>query len=121
MKKIDSHADKCVVGVNCLVIHEHDRPVNVYSHDPKYGHKCDQTVNSAVCCDNPHIGQKYSLVIDHAIQIRGFKNIYNALYSVIWMVCISIKFLANSPSEATHAIQVNDPLNAAHLLVVPLQ
>ena len=35
--QLHSHADMCVVGDNWLVIHDHDRPVNVYSYDPKDG------------------------------------------------------------------------------------
>ena len=31
----DSHADMCVVGDNCLVIHDHNKPVNVYSYIQK--------------------------------------------------------------------------------------
>ena len=30
------------------------------------------------------------------------------------------KFLADSQNETTHAIQVYDPLNAAHLLIIPM-
>ena len=26
----DSHADTCIFGDNCLVIYDHNRPVNVY-------------------------------------------------------------------------------------------
>ena len=28
--ELDLHADTCVVGNNCLVIHDHNRPVNAY-------------------------------------------------------------------------------------------
>ena len=31
------------------------------------------------------------------------------------------KFLADNPSETTYAIQVSDPLNAAHLLIIQLK
>ena len=31
------------------------------------------------------------------------------------------KFLAESPSETPHVIELVDPLNAAHLLIIPLQ
>ena len=44
-KELKSHADTCAVGNNCLVVHDHDRPVNVYSYNPKDGYKCAQTVN----------------------------------------------------------------------------
>ena len=37
--ELDSHADMCVVGDNCFIIHDHNRLVNVYSYDPKDGHR----------------------------------------------------------------------------------
>ena len=37
--ELDSHADKCFVGDNCLVIHDNNRLVNVYGYDPKDGHR----------------------------------------------------------------------------------
>ena len=37
--ELNSHTDTCVVGDNGLVIHDHNRPVNVYSYDPKDGHR----------------------------------------------------------------------------------
>ena len=46
--ELDSHEDTCVVGDNCLVIHDHNRPVNVYSHDPKDDHRSTKTVDAAV-------------------------------------------------------------------------
>ena len=46
--ELDSHADKCVVSDNCLVIHDHNRPVDVYSYGPKYGHRSFKTVDAAL-------------------------------------------------------------------------
>ena len=37
--ELDSHSDTCVVGDQCLVVHDHNRPVNVYGRDPKAGSK----------------------------------------------------------------------------------
>ena len=34
--ELDSHADKCVVGDHCLVVHDH-RLVYVFVYDPKTG------------------------------------------------------------------------------------
>ena len=30
-----SHADTCVVGDYCLIVYDHNRPVNVFGYDPK--------------------------------------------------------------------------------------
>ena len=35
--ELDSHADKSVIGGNCLVINDNDKPVNILSYDPKNG------------------------------------------------------------------------------------
>ena len=56
--ELDSHADMCVVDDNCLVIHNHNRPVKVYSHDPKDCHRSAMTVE--VGCQDPQSGQKLS-------------------------------------------------------------
>ena len=45
---LDSYADTCVVGDNCLVIHDLNRPVNVYSYDPKDSHRGAKTVDATV-------------------------------------------------------------------------
>ena len=46
--ELESHAEMCVVGDNCFVIHDHNRPVNVYSHDPKDGQRSAKIVDAAV-------------------------------------------------------------------------
>ena len=46
--ELDSNADKCVVGDNSLFIHDRNRPVNVYSYNPKDGLMSAKTVNAAV-------------------------------------------------------------------------
>ena len=35
--ELDSHVETCAVGDSHLVIYDHNRPVNVYSYDPKGG------------------------------------------------------------------------------------
>ena len=42
--ELDLHAEKCVVGDNSLVIHDHNRPVNIYSFDPKDSHRSAEMV-----------------------------------------------------------------------------
>ena len=49
----DSYADTCVVDDNCLVIHDHIRPANVYSYDPKDGHRSPKTVDAEVLYQDP--------------------------------------------------------------------
>ena len=33
--KLNSHADTCIVGDHCLIVHDHNRTVNIYDTIPK--------------------------------------------------------------------------------------
>ena len=54
--ELDSHAYKCVVGDNCLIIYDHDRLVNIDSYNPKDGHRSAKTVDAAVGYQDPQSG-----------------------------------------------------------------
>ena len=122
--ELDSHADTCVVGDNCLVIHDHNRPVNVYSYDPKDGHRSAKTVDAAVGYQDPQSGQKFILMINQAICIVGLHNhlLCPMLCSLNGVYISEVpKFLAESPSKTTHALELVDPFNTAHLIIILLQ
>ena len=68
--EIDSHTDMYVVGNNCLVIHDHHRWVNVYSYDPKDGHRSAKT-DATVGYHDPQSCQRFILMINQAICIDG--------------------------------------------------
>ena len=114
----------CVVGDNCLVILDQNRPVNVYSYDPKCGHKGAQIVDATVGYQDPQSVQKSILMINQAICINGLEN-----YLLCWMQChpngVHIskvpKFLTESPSVSTHAIKVTDPFATSHPLIFLFQ
>ena len=120
--EIDSHADIHAVGDNCLVIHDHNRQINVYNYNPK--DRSAKTVDVTVGYQDPQSGQKFILIINQAICIDGLEN-----HSICPMQChlngVHIsevpKFLAESPSETTHAIELVNSFNAAHQLVILLQ
>ena len=42
--ELDLHADTFVVGNNCLVVYDHNRPVNIYNYDKKNGHRSAKTL-----------------------------------------------------------------------------
>ena len=46
--ELDSYADMCVVDDNCIVIHDHNRLVNVYCYNEKDGLRSAKTVDAAV-------------------------------------------------------------------------
>ena len=54
--EIDSHADTCLVGNNCLVVYNFNRQVNIYSYDPKDGHRGTKTVDATVGYKDPQSG-----------------------------------------------------------------
>ena len=72
--ELDSHADTCVVGDNCLVIHNHNRSANVYSNDPKDGHRGAKTVVATLGYQNLQNGQKFVLMINQTICIDEIVN-----------------------------------------------
>ena len=42
--ELDSHSETCVVVDNCLVAHDHNRLVNIYTYYPKDGYRSAKTV-----------------------------------------------------------------------------
>ena len=62
--ELDSHADTCVVGDHCLIVHDHNRPVNVYRYDPKVGSKHVCIVDAAVAYTEPKTGQVVILLLN---------------------------------------------------------
>eukprot|EP00978_Attheya_sp_CCMP212_P040755 scaffold225802_cov63-Attheya_sp.AAC.1 len=56
--EMDNHADTCVVGEQCLVFHDFDRPVNVSGFDTTLGTVNNRlVVSAAVAYDNPSSGE----------------------------------------------------------------
>ena len=72
--ELDSHADTSVVGSNVLVVHDHERYVDVYGYNSKSRHKNITTVDAAVAYDDPWTGDTSVLLINQAIMIPSIKN-----------------------------------------------
>ena len=107
-----------------MVIHNHNRPVNVYSCDPKDSHKSAKAVDITVGYQDPQSGQRFILKINQAIHIDGLVNhllcpIQCRLNGV--HVHKIPMFLAENPSETTHVIEFVDLFNKAYPLIIPLQ
>ena len=68
--ELESHVDTCVVGDTCLFIHDHNRPVNVYSYNPKDGHRSAKTVDATVGYQDPQSHQVL-ILMNQAICING--------------------------------------------------
>ena len=65
--ELDSHADSCVLGRDCLVILDYDRPVQVVGYDPALGAKTYRTISGVVAHNDPAMGEVFHLVINQAI------------------------------------------------------
>ena len=50
---LDSDAYTCVVSDNCFFLHDLNRTVDVYSYDPKDGHRSTKTVDAAIGYQDP--------------------------------------------------------------------
>ena len=90
-----------------LVIHHHNRPVNIYSYDPKDSHKSAKTVDATIGYQDPQSGQKFILMINQAISIDGLVNLLlRPMQCHLNGVHISkvLKFLAKNQSETSYAI-----------------
>ena len=46
--ELNSHSGTHVVSDNCLVIHDHNKPVNIYSYNTKDDHRSAKTVDAEV-------------------------------------------------------------------------
>ena len=67
----DSHADICVIGGHCLVVHDNNRPVNVFGSDHKAGSKHTCIVNATVAYTKPETGHMVILLINQVIDMKG--------------------------------------------------
>ena len=66
--------DTCVDGDIGSIIHDHDRPVDVYCYYPKDCSRSAKTVDTTVGYQGPQIGQRYILMINQAIHINDIES-----------------------------------------------
>ena len=73
--ELDSHANTCVVGHNCLITHTYDKRVNVLGYDPKLGSmKNMNIVLAALAYDDPTSGEPVILRVHQAVHIPSMSN-----------------------------------------------
>ena len=122
--ELDSHVDKSVVGNHCLVIHDHNRPVNVLGYNPKVGLKHAHIVHVTIACTKPERDHVVMLLINHAIEMKGLDH-----HLLCPMPCCMNgvvinevpKFSAPIASETTHAIEFESPVDATHQNIIQLK
>ena len=119
--EMDSHADTCVLGRNALITHDFERPVHVTGYDKADGSKTYKTVSGVVGYKHPITGKNYYLHVHQAIYMPQLKH--NLLCPMqLRLNDVEIdevpKFLAEDPTERTHAISI--PIDNDDSLVIPL-
>ena len=72
--KLDSHADTCVVGDYCLIVHDNNRPMNVYGYDPKAGSKYTHVVDATVAYTESETGHVVILLPNQVTEIKGLDH-----------------------------------------------
>ena len=121
--ELDSHTDTCVVGRNCLVVHYHCRPINIYGFDPADESKTTRIVDAAIKYISPVTRERFILIINKAIDIKGLDHhpLCPMQYHLNGAKIDELpKFLAEYPTLETHAIQLEDPNDATQPLLIPL-
>ena len=72
---LDSHPNQCAVGVNPLVVHDYDRPINVSGYNPSGPVAKDlKTVLAVLAYDDPVSGETLILMVHQAILIPDISH-----------------------------------------------
>ena len=80
--ELDSHADTCVVGDNALIIHEHNRTVDVVGYEGSAGRSKRLKVVDAAVAYEGFGGEFYILRLNQAIYVKGLPhNLLCLLYT----------------------------------------
>ena len=122
--ELDSHADTCVVGKHALVVHEHNRMVNVFSYDPKSKGKPAKIVDALVKYVDPFTGAESLIMINQAIHVDYLDhNLICPMQCRLNGVTVNDtpKFLTDNPTEESHSMILTDPEDAAHQLSIHLE
>ena len=67
--ELDSHADTCVIGKDCLILNYYEGPVMVYGYDRALVAQSFRTLSAVFGYIDPKSAQNYHLVIYQAIEI----------------------------------------------------
>ena len=122
--ELDSHADTFVVGKNVLVIHEHDRKVQVQGYDPTLPTREAMIVDCALKYRCVSTGECSILVVNQALQVPELEHCL-----LCPMQCrmngVEInetpKFLLQHPTNSSHSIHIHSSDSDAQPLRIPLR
>ena len=119
-----SLADTCVVGNHYLIVHDHNRPVNIYACIPKAGSKHACVVDATVTYAEPDTGQFAIFFINQAIEMKGLGHHLLCLMQCLMngvLINKVTKFLAPILSEIMHAMQIENPFDDTHPIIITLK
>ena len=86
LKKLDSHADIYVVGVQCLVVHDYNRHMKVYGYDPKAKSKLAVAYDDCYFLNQPGHWE-LNKVSNFLVPIQ-IEKVFNAIH----LIFIHLKF-----------------------------
>ena len=72
--ELDPHDDTCVIGKDCLILNDYERPVTVYGYYRALGAQSFRTVSDILGYIDLNSGQTYHLVIHQAIKIPHLEH-----------------------------------------------
>ncbi len=123
---LDSHADQCAVGSNCLVVHDYDRPINVSGYNPSGPVAKDlKTVSAALAYDDPVSGETVILMVHQAIHIPDIAhNLLSTMQLRLNDVTVNDvpRFLTDTVTDLTHSLVIpTDATDAAYVIPLSLR
>ena len=112
------------VGDHCLIIHDHNRPVNVFRYNPTVGLKHACIVDDTVIYNQLETGQIVPLLIHQVIEMKDLHH-HSLCHMQCHMNSVLIdevqKFLTPIPSEAIYDVQIVNPFDATQPIIIPLK
>ena len=72
--ELDSHANMPVVGMNCTILRQHGRTVDVRPFTPDYAPMLIPLVDAAVLYQCPFSGEEYIFIIMNALHVPSMQN-----------------------------------------------
>ena len=122
--ELDSHADTCIIGRHALITLDYNRPVSVMGYDEALGTRVYPTVTGVVAYTDPLTGRTLHLVINQAIHIPHLDHhLLCPMQCRVNDVLVdeTPKFLAQRPTNHTHALTVTDPDDPLQMIILPLE
>ena len=96
--------------------------MNVFEYDPKMGSKYACIVDVTVTYTQSETGQVVIFLNNQAIELKGLDHhLLCVMQCCMNGILINdvLKFLAPIPSETIHAIQITNPFDATHPIIIP--